>query len=258
MVKHLVQTKLVIRCSSIRFGHASLKLHLHQTADQPTINADQFYGLVWYDRVENYPFWLKSVSIPDQHPLYPRFILDAPTLKSRSPRPTPVLPAVQSPLCTTNHDTTTLTTLNIGPTPDQVCLISTPGLKWIIQANVMPTDSFMTVQYPKCAYAPIWLRNCVYILVEVSLYIYNSSVLKQRFYICNIYKKTKRQKYWCSMQEKIRIFKSNWCYSRFLIHFLVTKSGLFVQKQDLVILIRSNPTYLRCIADQTRSKFKIR
>ena len=55
-----------------------------------------FYGLVGYDRVKNYPLWLKSVSIPDQHQLYPRCIPDAPTLKSRSSRPTPVLPADQS------------------------------------------------------------------------------------------------------------------------------------------------------------------
>ena len=93
-----------------------------------------FYGLVGYDRVKNYPLWFKSVSIPDQHPLYPRCISDAPTLKSRYTRPTPALPADQSPLCTTNPrpipDTTTLTTLNIGPTPD---LISTPGFKWIIK-----------------------------------------------------------------------------------------------------------------------------
>ena len=112
-----------------------------------------FYGLVGYDRVKNYTLWLKSVSIPDQPPLYPRCIPDAPTLKSRSPRPTPVLPADQFPLFTTNPrpilDATTLTTLNIGPTPD---LISTPGLKWIIQANVMPTDSVKWVQYPKSRY----------------------------------------------------------------------------------------------------------
>ena len=86
-----------------------------------------FYGLVGYDWVKNYPLWLKSVSIPDKPPLYLRCIPDAPTLKSRSSRPTPVLPADQFPLCTTNPrpipDATTLTTLNIGPTPD---LISTP------------------------------------------------------------------------------------------------------------------------------------
>ena len=94
-----------------------------------------FYGLVGYDRVKNYPLSLKSVSIPDQHTLYPRCIPDAPTLKSRSSRPTPVLPADQSPLCTTNpRPIPDATTLNIGPIPD---LISTPGLKWIIQANIM-------------------------------------------------------------------------------------------------------------------------
>ena len=88
-----------------------------------------FYGLVGYDRVKNYPLWLKSVSIPDQHPLYPRCIHDAPTLKSRSSRPTPVLPADQSPLCTTNPrpipdatTLTTLTTLNIRPIPDLIQL----------------------------------------------------------------------------------------------------------------------------------------
>ena len=35
--------------------------------------------------------------------------------------------------------------------------------------------------------------------------------------------------------------------------FYTHKVAYFVQKQ--VILIRSNPTYLRCIADQTRSKY---
>ena len=84
-----------------------------------------FYGLVGFDRVKNYPLWLKSVSIPDHHPLYPRCIPDAPTLKSRSPRPIPVLPTDQSPLCTTNPRpipvTATLTKLNIGPTP--ICML---------------------------------------------------------------------------------------------------------------------------------------
>ena len=129
-------------------------IHTRQPTN-PRPMPTNFYGLVGYDRAKNYPLWLKSVSIPDQSPLYPRCIPDAPTLKSRSSRPTPVLPADQSPLCTTNPrpipDATTLTTLNIGPTPD---LISIPGLKWIIQANVMPTDSVMWVQYPKCAHGP--------------------------------------------------------------------------------------------------------
>ena len=127
-------------------------IHTRQPTN-PRPMPTNFYGLVGYDRVKNYPLWLKSVSIPDQTPLYPRYIPDAPTLKSRSSWPTPVLPADQSPLCTTNPrpipDATTLTTLHIGPTSD---LISYPGLKWIIQANVMPTDSVMWVQYPKCAH----------------------------------------------------------------------------------------------------------
>ena len=45
--------------------------------------------------------------------------------------------------------------------------------------------------------------------------------------MCNIYEKTK---YWSSMQEKARIFKSSWYYSRFLIHFSIRKSGLFCAK----------------------------
>ena len=111
-------------------------IHTRQPTN-PRPMPTNFYGLVGYDRVKNYPLWLKSVSIPDQRPLYPRWIPDAPTLKSRSSRPTTVLPTDKSPFWTTNPrpipDTTTLTTLNIGPTPD---LISTPGLKLIIQANV--------------------------------------------------------------------------------------------------------------------------
>ena len=85
-----------------------------------------------------------------------------------------------------------------------------------------------------------------------------SSVLKQRFYISNIQKKTN----WCSMQEKARIFKSScWCYSRFLIHFSIRKKWpiLFLRipilQSKQVLLIRSALTYLRCMADQTRSKY---
>ena len=129
-------------------------IHTRQPTN-PRPMATNFYGLVGYDRVKNYPLWSKSVCIPDQPLLYPRCIPDAPALKPRSSRPTHVLPADQSPLCTTNPrpipDATTLTTLNIGPTPD---LISTLGLKWIIQANVMPTDNVLRVQYPKCAHDP--------------------------------------------------------------------------------------------------------
>ena len=63
------------------------------------------------------------------------------------------------------------------------------------------------------------------------------------------------------MQEKARIFKSNWCYSRFLIHFSIRKKWLIlclripVLQSKQVFYIRSSPTYLRCIADQTRSRY---
>ena len=63
------------------------------------------------------------------------------------------------------------------------------------------------------------------------------------------------------MQEKARIFKSSWCYSRFIIPFSISIKWpiLCLRIQDLqskqVILIRSTPTYLRCITDQTRSKY---
>ena len=63
------------------------------------------------------------------------------------------------------------------------------------------------------------------------------------------------------MQEKARIFWSSWCYSRFLIHFSIHKKWpilcfrIPVLQSKQVILIRSTPTYIRCIADQTRSKY---
>ena len=63
------------------------------------------------------------------------------------------------------------------------------------------------------------------------------------------------------MQEKARIFKSSWCYSIFLIHFSIRKKWpilcwwIPVLQSKHVILIRSTPTYLRCIDDQTRSKY---
>ena len=62
------------------------------------------------------------------------------------------------------------------------------------------------------------------------------------------------------MQEKARIFKRSWCYSRFLIHFSICKTWpilclkIPVLQSKQVVLIHSAPTYLRCIADQTRSK----
>ena len=75
------------------------------------------------------------------------------------------------------------------------------------------------------------------------------------------HKKTNRQTYWCSKQENARIFKTSWCYSRFLIHFSIRKKWpilcvrIPVLQSKQIILIRSTPTYFRCIADQTQSKY---
>ena len=63
------------------------------------------------------------------------------------------------------------------------------------------------------------------------------------------------------MQEKARIFKSRLCYLRFLIHFSIQKKWrclclrIPVLQSKQVVLIRSTQTYLRCIADQTGSKY---
>ena len=63
------------------------------------------------------------------------------------------------------------------------------------------------------------------------------------------------------MQEKARIFKSSWCYSRFLIHLSIRKKWpilclrIPVLQSKQVVLIRSALIYLRCIADQIRSKY---
>ena len=57
------------------------------------------------------------------------------------------------------------------------CLISTPGLKWIIQANVLPTDSLMRVQYLKCAFGPYILliksdlKLCIHLSRSLFLYL---------------------------------------------------------------------------------------
>ena len=64
------------------------------------------------------------------------------------------------------------------------------------------------------------------------------------------------------MQEKARMFKSIWCYSRFLIHFSIRKKWpimclrIPVLQSKQVVLIRWAPTYLRCIADQTWLKYE--
>ena len=85
-----------------------------------------FYGLVGYDRIKNYPLWLKNVSIPDQHPLYLAVSL------MMHPRSNPALPDQSPSFRLTNsrsarptHDLflIQLRSLNIGPNPD--LLIST-------------------------------------------------------------------------------------------------------------------------------------
>ena len=115
-----------------------LKLYSHQTADQPRPMPTNFYGLGGYDRVKKLPalseerIYPRSTSAVSalypwcthaQTPLFPSY-------PHPSDWPIPALHDQPRPI----PDTTTLTTLNIGPTPD---LISTPGLQWIIQANVM-------------------------------------------------------------------------------------------------------------------------
>ena len=131
-------------------------IHIRQPTN-PRPMPTNFYGLVGFDRVKIYPLWLKSVSIPDQNPLYPRCIPDAPTLKSRSSRPFPSF-RLTNPRYT--RPTPTYSWYNYAHYAQyrtnlrSVCLISTLGLKWINQANVMPTDSLMRFQYPKCAYDP--------------------------------------------------------------------------------------------------------
>ena len=110
-----------------------------------------------FRKFKNYPLWWKSVSIPDQHPLYPDCIPYAPTHKSRSSRPTPVF---RPTYFRSARPTPTYFWYSYAhyaryrTNPRSVCLISSPGLQWIIQANVMPTDNLMRVQYLKCAYGP--------------------------------------------------------------------------------------------------------
>ena len=139
---------------SVFWCERDLKLHSHQTADQPPTNADRFLSLgrVWSGKrlpalIEEriYPRSTPAVSLmhPHSNPalpdLHPSFRLTNP----RSVRPTPTYS-----WCNYAH-------YAIGPTPD---LISTPGLNWRIQANVMPTDSVMWVQYTKCAHGPYRLK----------------------------------------------------------------------------------------------------
>ena len=119
-------------------------IHTRQPTN-PRQMPTNFYGLVWYDRVKNYPLWLKSVYIPDQQPLYPRCIPDTPTLKSRSSQPTPSFRLTNS---RSARPTPTYSWYNYAhyaqykTNPRPVCLVSTTGPKWIIKTNVMSAESY--------------------------------------------------------------------------------------------------------------------
>ena len=138
-----------------------------------------FNGLVGYDRVKQYPLWLKSVSISTYS----------------------LLPVDQSPFCLSksrsipNTSTCTLTTLNIGPTPTH-----------------MPNYCFRSQKL-------LFLRSpkggCCSISNDLSCsHLNNSSNFATRHYhfIIDMFKTTirgmkpiiflKMTKYWCSIQEK--------------------------------------------------------
>ena len=146
----------VVKDSSSPVKANDFKLRSHQTANQPTTNADQF---LWLGRVSS------GKKLPDliEERIYPRSTSAVSALY-------PWCTHAQIPLFPTY---TCPSGWPISALPDQhptyswcnyaqyrtnsrsVCLISTPGLKWIIQANVlMSTDGLMRVQYPKCAYCP--------------------------------------------------------------------------------------------------------
>ena len=102
-------------------------------------NADQFSwpGQVWLGK--NYPLWLKSVVIPDQHPLYPLYFW---CTNAQIPF-FPTYPRPSGWLIPALHDQhPTYSWYNYAQyaqyrtNPRSICLISIPGLKWIIQANV--------------------------------------------------------------------------------------------------------------------------
>ena len=129
-----------------------LKLHSHQTADQPTTNADQFLwlGRVWSgkklpalikDSTCIYP--LSTPAVPVLYPWCPHAQIPlSPTYPRPSGWPIPAL----------HYQPPTYSWYNYAHFAQYR---TNPDLyTWfpLIQANVMPTDSLMRVQYPKCAY----------------------------------------------------------------------------------------------------------
>ena len=127
----------------------------HQTADQPTINADQFLWLGRGWSGKKLPALIEERIYPRSTPavsaLYPWCTHAQIPLSPTYPRPSGwPIPALHDQLPTYSwHNYAHYAQHRTNPR--SVCLISTLGLKWIIQANVKPTDSLMRVQYPKCA-----------------------------------------------------------------------------------------------------------
>ena len=136
---------------------ALLKLHSHQTPDQPPLFLDQFLwlGRVWSRKklpalIEERIYPRSTPAVPALYPWCTHAQIPLfPTYTRPSGWPIPALhdqPLTYS-WCNYAHYAQYRTT------PD---LIFIPGLKRIIhcQANGMPKDSAMWVQYPKCAHGP--------------------------------------------------------------------------------------------------------
>ena len=134
-----------------------LKLHSHQTPDQPTLIPDQFWwlGRVWSGKklpalIEEgiYPRSTTAVSA-----LYPWCTLAQIPLFPTYPRPSdwPIPALHDQPPTYSWCNYANYAQYRTNPRSD-----FHPGLRWIIQANVMPTDSLMWVQYPKCAHGPYY------------------------------------------------------------------------------------------------------
>ena len=144
-------TNKAIHC--LKWGCVLSYIHTRQPTNLRPMPINFYgFGRVWWGKT--LPAMIEERIYPRscQHPLYPWCTHAQIPLSPTYPSPSGwLIPALhdQSP---------TYSWYNYAhyaqyrANPRSVCLISTPGLKWIIQANVMPTDSLMRVQYPKCAY----------------------------------------------------------------------------------------------------------
>ena len=135
-------------------NHQTVKLHSHQTPDQPPLIPDQFLwlGRVWSGK--KLPALIEERIYPRSTPavsaLYPwcthAQIPLFPTYTRPSGWPIPALYDQPPTYSWCNH----VHYAQYRTNPD---LTSTPGLKWIIQANVMP------VSVPEMRTWPILLSN---------------------------------------------------------------------------------------------------